>query len=80
MIDVFQTQQTASRTTSTTTEGTVETILISIGYYFIKIKVVGGGKTGAVRLHPLSIANFRVKGLNSGILMQRRFIVLSSDH
>ena len=31
-----------------------------------------GGTIGAIRLYPPSITNFRVKGLNSGILVQRR--------
>ena len=49
----------------------VEAILVSFGYYFIKT-IEMGGTIGAVRLYPPSITNFRVKGLNSGILVQRR--------
>ena len=51
--------------------GIVEAILVSFGYYFLKTEVVGG-TIGAVRLYPPSITNFRVKGLNSDILVQRR--------
>ena len=71
LTDAFQTQKGHQGQHPQRLLGIFDTLLVSFGYYFIKKEVVGC-TIGAVRLHPLSIANFRVKGLTSGILVQRR--------